>query len=222
MPAIVTDALRTLLARQFFDQFAQNTARYYISIGRSEIWDSSDTVPTPINRASDVTGARNQMQSVKKVQATSLVVPRYNWSNGAIYSQYDSQVSGYPANSYYVMNNNQNVYICLETGRDNSGVAVGSTVEPTSANNDSFRLSDGYVWKFLFTISASRSNSFMSSNFLPVKKQLQTDSSSTGIQLKQEEIQNTAKVGAVTSVIITAVGSAYTSCLLYTSPSPRD
>ena len=73
MPAIVTDALRTLLARQFFDQFAQNTARYYISIGRSEIWDSSDTVPTPINRASDVTGARNQMQSVKKVQATSLV-----------------------------------------------------------------------------------------------------------------------------------------------------
>ena len=211
MPAIVTDALRTLLARQFFDQFAQNTARYYIGIGRSEIWDSSDTVPTPINRASDVTAVRNQMQSVKKVQATSLVVPRYNWSNGTIYSQYDRQVSGYPANPYYVMNDNNNVYICLETGRDNAGVAVASTVEPTSANNDSFRLSDGYVWKFLFTVSASRANSFMSSNFLPVKKQEQTDSSSTGIQLKQEEVQNTAIVGAITSIIITGTGSAYTS-----------
>jgi hypothetical protein len=211
MPAIVTDALRTLLARQFFDQFANQTARYYIGIGRSEIWDSSDAVPTPQNTPGEVAAARAQMQSVKKVQATSLVVPRNNWSNGTLYSQYDNTVSGYPTEPYYVMNDNNNVYICLETGRNNAGVAVASTVEPTGSNNDSFRLSDGYVWKFLFTVSASRANSFMSSNFLPVKKQDPTDSSSTGIQLKQEEIQDTALVGAVTSVIITNVGSGYTS-----------
>ena len=211
MPAIVTDALRTLLARQFFDQFANQTARYYIGIGRSEIWDSSDAVPTPQNTPGEVAAARAQMQSVKKVQATSLVVPRNNWSNGTLYSQYDNTVSGYPTEPYYVMNDNNNVYICLETGRNNAGVAVASTVEPTGSNNDSFRLSDGYVWKFLFTVSASRANSFMSSNFLPVKKQDPTDSSSTGIQLKQEEIQDTALVGAVTSVIVTNVGSGYTS-----------
>jgi hypothetical protein len=211
MPAIVTDALRTLLARQFFDQFANQTARYYIGIGRSEIWDSSDAVPTPQNTPGEVAAARAQMQSVKKVQATSLVVPRNNWSNGTLYSQYDNTVSGYPTEPYYVMNDNNNVYICLETGRNNAGVAVASTVEPTGSNNDSFRLADGYVWKFLFTVSASRANSFMSSNFLPVKKQDPTDSSSTGIQLKQEEIQDTALVGAVTSVVITNVGSGYTS-----------
>ena len=140
MPAIVTDALRTLLARQFFDQFANQTARYYIGIGRSEIWDSSDAVPTPQNTPGEVAAARSQMQSVKKVQATSLVVPRNNWSNGTLYSQYDNTVSGYPTEPYYVMNDNNNVYICLETGRNNAGVAVASTVEPTGSNNDSFRL----------------------------------------------------------------------------------
>ena len=211
MPAIVTDALRTLLARQFFDQFANQTSRYYVGIGRSEIWDSSDTVPTPVNTAGEVAAARAQMQSVKKVQATSLVVPRHNWSNGTVYSQFDNTTSGYPTQPYYVMNDNNNVYMCLETGRNNAGVAVASTVEPTGSNNDSFRLADGYVWKFLFTVSASRANNFMSSNFLPVKKQEPTDSSSTGIQLKQEEIQDTALVGAITSVIITGVGSGYTS-----------
>lgn len=211
MPAIVTDALRTLLARQFYDQFVNATARYYISIGRSEIWDSADTTPTPVNTPGEVEAVRNQMQSVKKVQATSLVVPRHNWSNGAVYSQYDNQQSGYPVFPYYVMNNNNNVYICLETGRNNAGVAVASTVEPTGSNNDSFRTADGYVWKFLFTVSASRANAFMSSNFLPVQLQGPTDSSSTGIQLKQEEIQNTSVPGAITSIIITDVGSGYTS-----------
>lgn len=211
MPAIVTDSLRTLLARQFFDTFVNATARYYVGIGRSEVWDSADNVPTPTNTPTDLAGARNQMQSVKKVQATSLVVPRYNWSSGSIYSQYDNTVSGYPTQPYYVMNDNNNVYICLETGRNNSGVAVPSTVEPTSANNHSFRLSDGYVWKFLFTVSAERANNFMSSNYMPVKKQEATDSNSTGIQLKQEEIQDNAIPGAVTSVVVTSVGSGYTS-----------
>jgi len=211
MPAIVTDSLRTLLARQFFDNFVNATARYYIGIGRSEVWDSSDTVPTPTNTPTAISGARNQMQSVKKVQATSLVVPRYNWSSGTIYSQYDNTVSGYPTQPYYVMNDNNNVYICLETGRNNNGVAVPSTIEPTSANNHSFRSSDGYVWKFLFTVSAERANNFMSSNYMPVKKQAATDSNSTGIQLKQKEIQDTAISGAVTSVVITNVGSGYTS-----------
>jgi len=211
MPAIVTDSLRTLLARQFFDNFVNATARYYVGIGRSEVWDSADNVPTPTNTPTEIAGARNQMQSVKKVQATSLVVPRYNWSSGTIYSQYDNTVSGYPTQPYYVMNDNNNVYICLETGRNNNGVAVPSTVEPTAANNHSFRLSDGYVWKFLFTVSAERANNFMSSNYMPVKQQTATDSNSTGIQLKQEEIQDTAIPGAVTSVVITSVGSGYTS-----------
>lgn len=211
MPAIVTDALRTLLARQFYDGFVNATARYYIGIGRSEVWDSSDTVPTPINNPLQIQAVRNQMQSVKKIQATSLVVPRYNWSNGTIYSQWDDAVAGYPTQPYYVMNDNNNVYICLETGRDNNGVAVPSTVEPNGSNNQPRRSVDGYVWKFLFTVSAERANNFMSSNYLPVKQQEPTDSNSTGIQLKQREIQNTAIPGAVNSVILTGVGSGYTA-----------
>lgn len=211
MPAIVTDSLKTLLARNFYDQFANASVRYYIGIGRSEQWDSADAVPTPRNTPDQLDAVRNQMQSVKKVQATSLVVPRHNWSNGQIYSQFDNRQQGYPVNPYYVINENNNVYICLETGRNNYGVAVPSTIEPTGANNDSFRTADGYVWKFLFTVSASRANSFMSSNFMPVQKQGATDSSSTGIQLKQEEIQDNAVAGMITSLILTDGGVGYTS-----------
>lgn len=211
MPAIVTDALRRQIAQDFFDQFTGDTRKYYIGIGRSEQWDSSDTVPTPTNTPTTVEAFRNSLQSVKKVEASSLVVPRNNWSSGAIYSQYDDQQGGYPTQPYYVMNENRQVYVCLETGRDATGAAVPSTVQPTHSNLDSRRESDGYVWKFLFTISAERANNFLSANFMPTLLQGATDSNSTGIQLKQKEVQDAATAGEILSIIITDGGAGYTS-----------
>jgi hypothetical protein len=211
MPAVVTDELKRQIATDFFEQFTSDTKKYYIGIGRSEQWDASDTVPTPVNTPIEISNLRDGLQSVKKVTGTSLVVPRNNWSSGAIYSQYDDQQGGYPTNPYYVMTENNQVYVCLETGRNNLGVAQPSSIEPTGSNNDSFRTSDGYVWKFLFTVSAERGNDFMSANFMPVKVQTATDSNSTGIQLKQKEVQDTAVAGQVLSVIITEAGAGYTT-----------
>ena len=44
MPAIVTDALKRQIASDFFEQFSSDSKKYYIGVGRSEQWDSSDTV----------------------------------------------------------------------------------------------------------------------------------------------------------------------------------
>ena len=87
MPAVVTDALKRQIASDFFEQFTSDSKKYYIGVGRSEQWDSSDTVPTPVNTPTEISGFRDGLQSVKKVTGTSLVVPRNNWSSGAIYSQ---------------------------------------------------------------------------------------------------------------------------------------
>lgn len=221
MPAIVTDALRRQIAQDFYDQFTNDTRKYYIAIGRSEQWDSSDTVPTPTNTPTTVEAFRNSMQSVKKVEATSLVVPRNNWASGAIYSQYDDQQGGYPTNPYYVITEDNQVYVCLETGRDATGAAVPSTVKPTQANLESRRESDGYVWKFLYTISAERANNFMSANFMPTLLQGATDSNSTGIQLKQKAVQDAATPGEILSIIVTDGGAGYTSkpTITITDPS---
>lgn len=211
MPAVVTDALKRQIASDFFEQFTSDSKKYYIGVGKSEQWDSSDTVPTPVNTPTEISAFRDGMQSVKKVTGTSLVVPRNNWSSGRIYSQYDDQQGGYPTNPYYIMTENNQVYICLETGRNVLGVAQPSTIEPTGSNLDSFRTADGYVWKFLFTVSAERGNDFMSSNFMPVQLQGATDSNSTGIQLKQKEIQDNAIAGQVLSCIITSGGGGYSA-----------
>lgn len=221
MPAIVTDALRRQIAQDFFDQFTNDTRKYYIGVGRSEQWDSSDTVPTPTNTPTTTEAFRNSLQSVKKVEATSLVVPRNNWASGAIYSQYDDQQGGYPTRPYYVVNENRQVYVCLEIGRDTTGAAVPSTVQPTHSNIDSRRESDGYVWKFLYSISAEKANNFLSANFMPTQVQGATDSNSTGIQLKQKDVQNNATAGQILSIIVTDGGAGYTSVPTVTISDPN-
>lgn len=220
MAAIVTDTLKRQIARDFFNEFQNATENYYVGIGRSEPWDSSETVPTPTNNPETQVDFRDGLQSIKKMQGSSLVVPRNNWSNGRIYSQYDDRVAGYPTNPYYVKNENNQVYVVLEVGRNKQGVAQPSTVEPTGSNNHSFRTADGYLWKFMYTISAVDAEDFMSSNFMPVKKQGATDSNSTGIELKHAEIQNNAVQNQVLSVIVTAGGTGYTSVPTVNITSP--
>ena len=211
MPAIITDTLKRQIARDFFDQFSLGTANYYVGIGRSEQWDSNETVPTPVNNPETQSDFRDGLQSIKKMAGSSLVVPRNNWSNGRIYSPYDDRQQGYPTNPYYVKTDNNQVYVCLETGRNAQGVAQPSTIEPTGSNLDSFRTADGYVWKFLYTISAADAELFMSSNFMPTKIQGATDSNSTGIEIRQEEVQNNAQQGEILSIIVTDGGTGYTS-----------
>lgn len=211
MPAIITSSLRKQIARDFFDGFTAGTSLYYISIGRSQLWDSSDTTPTPVDTPSTIQDVRDNMQSVKKVQGSSLVVPRYNWTSGTVYNQYDDTVQGIPNPPYYVKTDNNQVYICYETGRDSDGAVQPSIIEPTYSNLHPFRLADGYVWKFLYTISAERSNNFMAANFMPVQKIGLIDSNSTGIETRQKQVQDASQAGEIVNITLTDAGAGYTT-----------
>ena len=70
MPAIVTDTLKRQIARDFFNEFQNATENYYVGIGRSESWDSSETVPTPTNNPETQVDFRDGLQSIKKMQGS--------------------------------------------------------------------------------------------------------------------------------------------------------
>ena len=212
MTAVITDRFRHSIVGDIIDGINDSSSTYYIGLGRSEYWDSSDTAPTPTNDLAEVREFRQSMQAIKKITATSYVVPRVNWTTGTTYAQYDDTAVGYPSPSYYVMTENFGVYICLRTGRNDAGATVASTVEPTGSNNHPFETADGYVWKFLYTISALEANYFLSANYMPVSKIIGSlDSDATGIQTKHKEIQDTAQSGMISSIVVTDGGSNYTS-----------
>jgi len=222
MTAVITDAFRTNLVKLFYDEIVStsDSNEYYIGVGKADYHGDSDIIPTTFRTLYEERLARGNLQSLKKVETSSFVIPRYNWAQGAIYSAYSDAVQGIPANTYYVMTEYNEVYICLQQGKNSQGNPVASTVQPnyiTAGVNQkqSFRTTDGYVWKFYYTLSAVKARDFLTASYIPIQKIEWTQTGdSAGLndfELTQLSIQKAASPGQVVGVRLTNGGSGYTS-----------
>ena len=210
--AIVTNPLKKQVISSIQSDFADSAENYFAVIGRSEDWNDSDIAPTVVNTAREERNFRLGAQSAKNIIDLSFVVPRYNWSSGAIYSAYDDAQVGYPAQSYYVMNDNNQVYMCIQQSKNASGQAQVSTVQPSgNTTGTPFDTADGYIWKFLYSISALDATKYISANYLPIKLQGATDSDSPAADVEQLAVQNAAIVGQIVGYAVDSGGSGYTS-----------
>jgi len=189
---------------------------FYVGLSRSEPWVGTDSAPNAVATVKEENDFRKSLQAVARVNSASHVVPRRNWTTATVYEQYDDKKSleSYTeASPFYVLTLNHSVYMCVQTARSTAGVKIASTVEPSGSNNHAFQTSDGYVWKFLYTISALDANYYLTKNFMPVSFQTSTDSNSTGIELKQFEIQNIARKNHLVSFVVDSGGLSFTdSC----------
>jgi|TARA_B110000259_G_scaffold185195_2_gene233733 hypothetical protein len=221
MASIVTEALKQELIRPVLKNITTGVSpHFYLGLSKSQSWpNGSDSAPTPRQDVDEENDFRKGLQGVVKINAASFIIPRQNWRTGVIYPEYDDQktLAEYKSNSiyYYVMTDAQDVYMCMVTGRDANGTPVPSTTKPQGQNNHIFGYSDGYRWKFLYTVSPLASNYYMTREWIPVQTIDTTDSNSPGTDLKQKIIQDTARRSEITSFFIESGGLNYTdSCMI--------
>jgi hypothetical protein len=210
MPAIVTDNFKRRVIDTLINDVDSAGVSYHVAVGKSEPYDSADTVVTPIQNIREIRNAQLSMQSVKIITDRSFCVERYNWSSGSVYSSWDDNITQIPAQPFYVYTDEQYVYVCLEQGKNAAGQAVTSTVKPTGTA-DHIMTADGYTWKFLYSIGALRESKFQASNFIPVKLVNAIDSSSSIDDTTQFGIQSSAIPGAIVGYRLTNTGSGYTT-----------
>jgi len=210
MPAIVTDNFKRRVIDTLINDIDSTGVSYHVAVGRSEPYDSADTVVDPIQNIREIRNAQLSMQSVKIITDRSFCVERYNWSQGSVYSAYDDNVTQIPAQPFYVYTDEQYVYICLEQGKNAAGQPVTSTVKPTGTA-DHIMTADGYTWKFLYSIGALRESKFQASNFIPVKLVNSVDSSSSLDDTTQFGVQSNAIPGSIVGYRLTNTGTGYTS-----------
>ena len=212
MAAIVTTRLKKQFLDTLYDDLTNTTGIYHVAVGKSEQWDSADTVPDPTSSFRNERNFRLSAQSLKKIADVSYTIPRYNWTTGSIYNAWDDDLSGTPSNGYYVLTEDNQVYVCLKQGKTAAGVAVQSTIKPTGTKSIPFRTSDGYVWKFMYGLSGASVSKFLSANFMPVQK-INDSSGSTDlstIDQQQAVVQEAATAGQILGVAVTNGGSGYT------------
>lgn len=210
--AVITNRIKKQVITGLITDLDSSANNYYAVIGRSEIWNDSDVAPQAQNSGREERKFRNAIQSAKNITDRSMVVPRHNWASGAIYSPYDDAQVGYPNQAYYVINDNNQVYLCIQQAKTAAGSAKVSQNQPQGNTTGApFQTADGYIWRFLYSISALDATKFVSANYMPVKLQGAVDSDSPAADVEQLAVQNAAIKGQVIGYALDSGGEGYQS-----------
>ena len=171
MTAIITSQFRVVNAENFKEDIEDVSNSLYVAIGKADAWsnsisDLSDTIPfIPNDHGDDIAEAQQSLLGLKKIAGSNVshVVPRYNWTTGQSYVGWDSADSDIYDKRFYVVTDEFKVYKCIEAG----GGAVSE--KPVHINEAPTATSDGYTWKYMYTITAEDSEKFLTNSFMPVK-----------------------------------------------------
>lgn len=205
MSAIVTDQFRILNASNFVDSIDNTNNSYYIFLGlpnpttvgfgRTTDWDTN--TPDPIDSINYLNHSHDTVIFGKKITSANIrrVIRRIDWSRGSKYEMYRhdysitnqsplTQSSRLYDSNFYVLNSEYKVYICIDNG--SSGISTGGNasqdeptftdLEPSSAGSSG----DGYLWKYLYTVSPSDIIKFDSTEYISIPNSWQ---SSTDVQI---------------------------------------
>jgi hypothetical protein len=246
MAAIITEKFRTHNAKQFKEDFGESASSTYIFIGRSHAWPTDTSPPVPVNGTSEEMDSFDDMLSMKKVGSgdVSHCLPRYDWTLNTIYDEYAHDYSTgntTPNNGsnlwggkFYVMTDDYNVYKCIRTARNSAGAVVGSNVKPTGTSATSLIYTadvdgsnnaypQGYIWKYMYTVTAADTIKYVTSDFIPVKtlgavaavagtgSNGTLGSTATDDSSSLWDVENSAVNGAIYHVRVDNGGASYTA-----------
>jgi hypothetical protein len=80
---------------------------------------------------------------------------------------------------------------------------TASTTKPTGVSTLQFTTADGYIWKYMYTVTTSNALKFLTNDYIPVQTLTSDDGSD------QWDVQQAAIDGAIHVIKVTAGGSGY-------------
>ena len=172
--------------------------------------------PDPVDSYDETSEIYDDMIAINRVTRSdvSQVIRKRVWRNNTVYDMYRNNYS--PSNlsatgqsklfdsQFYVMNSNYQVYKCIYNGQSPTYPnGKPSTVEPTGTSTGIIDSpTDGYRWKYMYTLLISDYIKFVSTDFIPIK----SDSTVTAAAVD----------GAINQVVISNRGSGLTAGTYYT------
>lgn len=235
MSAVVTDQFRILNASNFVNSTTDPSNSYYVFLGltnpaevgfgRTDNWDTNP--PSPVDNLNYLSHYRDTSIFGKKITSSNVrrIVRKIEWISNTKYEMYrhDYSISNrspltdqsrlYDAN-YYVVNSDYRVYICIDNGSSGLNPSINGSldepkftdVEPSPAGESG----DGYIWKYLFTISPSDVIKFDSIEYIVVPNDWDTSNDSE-ITRVRENGDSTVNNNQIKKVYIENGGNGYST-----------
>lgn len=240
--SIVTVSQKSQRAQDFIGSFSSNT--YYLFLGNHA--PSGNALLQDINDDLDDTVVnvyRNMIQGkVVTSDEVCLSIRNIPYVANTVYDMYDNSDPNLSEKDFYVVVNEESffhIYKCL----DNNFGSV-STAQPTfshisGGNNAIYQTSDGYRWKYMYSVDLSTYQAFSSTYYIPLvpNTAVQAEAAYGSIDIITVEtvgrkydnyitgsfksndirVNGNTKLYAISNTIASTVNGFYTGCLLYIS-----
>jgi len=218
MSATITIDSRIEFANRFITDYLDSIdhpAHFYI--GNTIPWDDEynpDVSDSSDKQIDDHLLYRIFMKKLTKDNAV-LAIKRFNWKKWTTYTAayfdldfYDYRNWVNPESPFYIMNSEGNIYKCIFNNNEQP-----STVEPMGRPTDYIKLTDGYIWKFMFNISDGTTpgkpfdvaDVFLTDTWIPVPNR---DDWKTTAHL---DVESSAKPGEIPFIRMDNPGKNYES-----------
>ena len=198
---LVTNNFKLFNAKQFKESLTEpaNTI-YYTFASKSQQFANSDTVIAPNNStAQTYLDVGQQMIFGKRVANADVVlmIPRYDWTTNTVYTAYDHDDGNLFNEEFYVVVNESTEYNVFKVLNNNGGIPSNTAPSKASTSEDDhyYATSDGYEWKYMYTISTSDWSKFATADFIPV--------------IPNVNVSGNAIAGAIDTVKVVSGGSKY-------------
>lgn len=175
---LVSKHQRLHIGRQLIESVSEpaNTA-YYVFFGNHLEYANTSEITQPVDSVSETAiNVYRDMIYGKRLSENDfkLMIPRNDYSSNKVYNMYDdktgeSNVSLFDSNYYAVVNADAyyHVYKCLD-----NNLGANSTVQPEFAEIDAqdevYQTSDGYVWKYMYSVDNTTVAKFATTDYFPV------------------------------------------------------
>jgi hypothetical protein len=202
MTKLITRNFKTYNAQQLIEAVTEpaNTA-YYIFYGKHTPFSGQDSaVPAPLNSDDELfTSAYSNMVGGKRLSESDikLMIKRNNWTSGTVYDEYNSEVDVYSNSNFYVNVDEttyHHIYKCIYHNN-----AAQSTDQPrfndTSADDVYYSTSDGYVWKYMYSIDRATFEKFATNDYIPI--------------IPNANVSGNAVAGAIDMIHVDSGGARY-------------
>ena len=173
---LITSSFNVAAAANFINSFADND--YFVYAARHIPYANSDTIiPTPNNSIHVVdTDVYDNMIFAKKVSSADVVhmAKKNLWGSNTHYSMYDHLDGDLETKNFFITvddDTEYNVWKCL-FNKSTDTINVNSTVAPSrvgsAADLNPVETGDGYVWKYMYTITKTQYEKFATSQYIPI------------------------------------------------------
>lgn len=200
MTGKITRKFRQHNAEQFYEAFSETAnSNMYFFIAKPTAWPNDSAPTAPLDAVNIVDyDIWDHMISLKKISSANVKFggARTEWANNSTFGEYASNAE--LDEDFFAVTDEYKVYKVIS----NKNGSV-STVKPTGNLTTQFVTADGYVWKYMYSLTVSDALSFLTSSYMPIP--LLTSDDGTD----QWDVQQAAANGSINSIHINNGGIDY-------------